>query len=495
MSKFFTWFGGNLTLPLLLLGFWPIYFGLSLPQALLAIAAGTAAGALLMGVLAAMGTRLGLPQQVQARGPLGYYGNYPPVAIVNVFAAVGWAVVNTIIGAQALDELLGVPSSAGIVAISVLQGLLVVFGYNMIHFVNRIGSVLLGVLFLSITVVALTKAHWTTHSDPHAPFFVGTTGGWITSAGYFFSFLLAWAPFASDYSRYLPASTSGRRVRLNTAAGNFCAIFWLGAVGALVASAAGQAGVIESVKHLTGDFAPLAMLTIVVSTFPVNGLNLYGGAISLLTLRAPVSRRTAAVIATVLTMVLSLWLGGDIYAKFHDFLVASGYLIAPWVTVVFLDLRGVPAVLDVQRLDRPDRPRPPGPRRRVLLHRRCRSRRGLPAHLPAVAALRIPAPARPPRRAPGTGRALRVGSLVDPDRLAARAPSGAEPTTSAITRSLHPWRFSAREVRGAAGRGPLRRAGQLDGDGAGGGRCGGCGDDSSPAPGGGVALAATSYNL
>ncbi|WP_433466352.1 purine-cytosine permease family protein [Spirillospora sp. CA-128828] len=336
-SQFFTWFGGNLTLPLLLLGFWPIYFGLSLPEALLAIAAGTAAGALLMGVLAAMGTRLGLPQQVQARGPLGYYGNYPPVAIVNVFAAVGWAVVNTIIGAQALHELLGVPSSVGIVAISVLQGLLVVFGYNMIHFVNRIGSVLLGVLFLSITVVALTKAHWTTHSDPHAPFFVGTTGGWITSAGYFFSFLLAWAPFASDYSRYLPASTSGRRVRLNTAAGNFCAIFWLGAVGALVASAVGQAGVIESVKHLTGDFAPLAMLTIVVSTFPVNGLNLYGGAISLLTLRAPVSRRTAAVIATVLTMVLSLWLSGDIYAKFHDFLVASGYLIAPWVTVVFLD--------------------------------------------------------------------------------------------------------------------------------------------------------------
>ncbi|MEV0401318.1 cytosine permease [Actinoallomurus sp. NPDC050550] len=336
-SQFFTWFGGNLTLPLLLLGFWPIYFGLSLPQALLAIAVGTAAGALLMGVLAAMGTRLGLPQQVQARGALGYYGNYPPVAIVNVFAAVGWAVVNTIIGAQALEELLPVPFWVGIVAISVGQGLLVVFGYNMIHFVNRIGSVLLGVLFLAITIVALTKAHWTMHANPHASFYVGVAGGWITSAGYFFSFLLAWAPFASDYSRYLPADTPGRRVRLNTAAGNFCAIFWLGAIGALVASAAGKAGVIESVKHLTGGFAPLAMLTIVVSTFPVNGLNLYGGAISLLTLRVPVSRRTAAIVATILTTVLSLWLSGDIYTKFHDFLVASGYLIAPWVTVVFLD--------------------------------------------------------------------------------------------------------------------------------------------------------------
>jgi NCS1 nucleoside transporter family len=337
-SQFFIWFGGNLTLPLLLLGIWPIYFGLSLPEALSAIVVGAAVSAPLIGVLSTMGARLGVPQQVQARGPFGYYGNYAPVMIINVFAAVGWAMINTIIGAMAIQDLLPVvPFWGGVIAISAVQGLLIVYGYNMIHFVNRIASALLGVLFAAITVVALTKAHWSAHANPHAAFYIGQAGGWITTAGYFLAWILAWAPFASDYSRYMPATTPRWKVQWSTAAGNFCTMVWLGAVGALVASAVGQTGVIESVKHLTGSFAPLAMVTIVISTFPVNGLNLYGGAISLLSLGVPISRRTSAIVVTVLAMVLSLWLSGNVYDRFHDFLVASGYLIAPWAVVVLLD--------------------------------------------------------------------------------------------------------------------------------------------------------------
>ena len=37
-----------------------------------------------------------------------------------------------------------------------------------------------------------------------ASYWVGGAGGWITFMGYFLSFLIAWWPFASDYSRYLP---------------------------------------------------------------------------------------------------------------------------------------------------------------------------------------------------------------------------------------------------------------------------------------------------
>jgi purine-cytosine permease-like protein len=336
-QQFTVWFGGNLALAVMLLGFYPVFYGLSLGASIVAVVVGAALGSVAMGVLSAMGARLGVPIQIQARGPLGYLGNFLPVAFVNVFAAAGWTAVNTIFGAWALQELVDVPFGVAAVVITVVQAAIALYGYNMIHRVNAAATVVVGALFVVLTILALGKADWSFGTNPEADFFVGATGGLITMVGFFLAYLLAWIPFASDYSRYLPADTPGSQVALNTALGNFVVVVWLGVLGVLVASFAGQYGPIEGVRELTGGMAWLAMLAVMAATWAPNGLNIYGGALSLLTLRLPVSRQVATLLITGAAFLLALWAHTDVYGKFYDFLLLSGYLIAPYLAVVLLD--------------------------------------------------------------------------------------------------------------------------------------------------------------
>src|SRR3954452_5152383 len=85
-SQFFIWFAAGMNFPIMVLGFSAIAFGLSFISAVTAIVVGSLVGAAVQGVLAQMGAKLGVPQQIQARGPLGFFGNFVPVAYINVFA-------------------------------------------------------------------------------------------------------------------------------------------------------------------------------------------------------------------------------------------------------------------------------------------------------------------------------------------------------------------------------------------------------------------------
>src|SRR5262249_50024479 len=77
-SQVFIWFAAGMNFPIMLLGFYAVSFGLSFGAAVWAIAVGSFVGSVVMGILSQMGVRLGVPQQIQARGPLGFFGNFLP---------------------------------------------------------------------------------------------------------------------------------------------------------------------------------------------------------------------------------------------------------------------------------------------------------------------------------------------------------------------------------------------------------------------------------
>jgi purine-cytosine permease-like protein len=336
-NQFTTWMAANLTLSLLVVGFFPAALGLSLAQSLLAALLGTALGAAMMGGLAVMGTRLGVPQQIQARGGLGFYGNFLPVAFVNVFASIGWAAVNTVFAVQAVQQLFPIPFWVGAIVLFALIAVLAVWGYNLLHLINRIATIVLAILFLSITVLAMGKADWSYGVNPHAASFIGTTGGFITAVGYFVAWFLAWAPFASDFARYLPASTPVRRVFGWTALGNFVPAVWLACTGILVANFAGNFAPVQAISELTGHWSWVAMITLLFASIPTTALTIYGGALSVLTMRIPVSREVGAVIIAAVAFVAAVVMHDDIYSTFYDFLLLTAYFIAPYITVLALD--------------------------------------------------------------------------------------------------------------------------------------------------------------
>ena len=337
-SQFFVWFAANLNFPIMMLGFSAITLGLSFTAAVTAVVSGAAAGAVLMATLSRMGVRLGVPQQIQARGPLGFLGNFLPVAYINVFAGIGWASVTVILGGKALAELLPIPFWAGSLGLTVVQLVVAIFGYNMIHYLERILAFVLLVLFLLITVVALARGAGTFPADTGASGYVGDVGGWITFAGSFFAFLVAWSPFASDYSRYLPDSPrSSRMTAVHTGLGTFLTVSWLGIVGTLLAHSATTSDSIAALHQLTGPFAVPALAAVILSALSQNFLNVYGGAISLQTLRVPLTRPQGVTLICVLAFLISLWGETGIEAKFEVFLSLTAYFIAPFAAVLLLD--------------------------------------------------------------------------------------------------------------------------------------------------------------
>ena len=172
-----------------------------------------------------------------------------------------------------------------------------------------------------------------------APYWVGNAGGWITFAGFFLSFLIAWWPFASDYSRYLPDEDHiNRATGFWTFAGNFISLSWLGIAGALLGSSAATGeSPIDALFRLTGPYHVAALLAVLISSFSQNFLNVYGGAISVQTLRIPVSRRTAVILICAAAYLISLWADEGFEAKFKTFLFLGAYLIAPFGAVLLLD--------------------------------------------------------------------------------------------------------------------------------------------------------------
>jgi NCS1 family nucleobase:cation symporter-1 len=318
-------------------GFFSSLFGLSVIQGLTAVAVGTALGATVMGLLAGVGTKMGVPQQIQARGPMGYFGNFVPIALLTVISAIGWTAVNTVFAVIALQMLIDVPFWIAAAAIFGVQTVFAIWGHNLIHLINKIATVVLAILFAVITVLSLGQVDLSVGVNPEAPFYMGVLGGWVTFAGFFFAYVMTWTPFASDFSRYLPQNTSHAKVAGYTAAGTFFAMMWLGGIGVLVSSFAGELDAIPALADLTGAWMPVAMITVVVSTLPVSAMNLYGGSLSLLTIRVPVSRIVGVILIAAISLGVTLVMQTNPYGSFYDFLNVLAYLVVPFSTVLLLD--------------------------------------------------------------------------------------------------------------------------------------------------------------
>lgn len=331
-QQFTLWFAANLVLAVMVSGFFSASFGLSVWQGLSAVVVGSAAAATVMGVLAGIGTKLGVPQQVQGRGPMGYYANFIPIMLLTIVSAIGWTAVNTVFAVIALRQIVDVPFWLGASVIFAVQAVFAVWGYNLVHLMNKIASVVLAILFGVITILSLGEADFSATATADASF-----AGWLTFAGFFFAYVMTWTPFASDFSRYLPNTTSHTAVAVYTALGNGLAMIWLGGIGVLVSSFAGNLGPVQALEDLTGDFGPIAMATVVISTLPVSAMNLYGGSLSLLTIKVPVSRQVGVAVVSVAGLIATLLMQKDPYGTFYDFLSVLAYLVVPFSTVLLAD--------------------------------------------------------------------------------------------------------------------------------------------------------------
>ena len=202
-TLFTFWAASNVQILAISVGALAIVFGLSLPWAIFAIIVGNAAGGLYMALHSVQGPRLGLPQMMQSRAQFGMYGTALPNIIV-VLMYIGYFTSSAILGGQAVASLLHVTTAEGIIIINAFVLLITWFGYDMFHAYNRIVTFLSTGMFVAILIKLLTIL------PAHLPAGDNSAGNILLAISVFVAWQVTWAPYVSDYSRYMPENTSSR---------------------------------------------------------------------------------------------------------------------------------------------------------------------------------------------------------------------------------------------------------------------------------------------
>ncbi|TMR88366.1 purine-cytosine permease family protein, partial [Nonomuraea basaltis] len=341
------WFIGNINLTALATGVAALSIGAGLMWTLIATVLGSLFGTFFMAFHSAQGPQLGLPQLVQSRPQFGYIGAALTVWVFALGNYVAYNISDAILSGDALHTLFGVGESYGYFIAASVAAVIALYGYRWIHRVSRwLTWPLVGVMVL-VTVAALTDRGLTADAFAFGDFKAGPVMTvFVIVAG----FQLGWAPYVSDYSRYLPARVGVRSTFWWTYLPSALSAIWVFAIGAVASAAYPDATPVAAFKQMgdglvdgLGWFVVAALLLGLLS---VMAINQYGGMMSIISIWdsfTPVrpTRRIRALCIAVMFVVVwgaAQFVGVDRFNSFYgNVLIFLAYLFTPWTAINLVD--------------------------------------------------------------------------------------------------------------------------------------------------------------
>jgi len=330
-STFTLWFGANLTIADFALG--SLFFGLPFSSIIIAIIVGNVLGGLLLGLNASMGPTFGYPQMMISKAVMGRIGNIP-FALANWISTVGWFTVNIILGGYALQLAFGLPFYLAAGLMVLVDVGLATYGHDIIHTFEKVMSVVLGVMFGAMTVLAYLKMG--TNFSSYQPSASFNLYFWALVVAVVFSYLMSWSPYASDYSRYLPRTASKWRILGYTMAGGAIASAWAELAGFFVYVGANNShlNAIAALASVSGNYKVFTLMAIVLGAIAADALNLYTNSLSALVLYKKAGRVQTVFLAGVVGFVLALAGSSNFGGFYQSFLLTLDYWITPWIGVM-----------------------------------------------------------------------------------------------------------------------------------------------------------------
>ncbi len=340
LNLFWTWMSPNMEFATIAVGILGVLvFRQSFWACVLAIVVGTGLGSITHGILSSWGPESGFCQMILSRSGFGFLGNILPAGLNSVIAGIGWFAVNSVSGALALHALWDVlPKWLCLVIVVVAQIVIAFLGHNLIHLFERYAFPLLAVVFVIGAVIVLSKSH-PGASIQGAP---SGIGAFLLTSGATFGYACGWNPYASDYTRYLPASTSKFQVGLWAGLGVFVSCVFLEIAGAAMVTASKTPDIDPGVYTglMPTVLAKLTLLCIAIGAVAANALNIYSGAMSFMALglRLPthIARGIVALVFGTIGFFVALD-GLNNVSRYENFLLVIAYWIAPWLGVVLVD--------------------------------------------------------------------------------------------------------------------------------------------------------------
>ncbi len=323
------------------------YIGVGFWLGVACIVLGTVLGGLLVAVLGTWGPVTGVGQIPLARLTFGKTVVIP--GALQWMSTIAWDAINAIFGAEAIHILIHVPFWVGLLIVLAMQGILGLFGYEVMHLFQKWMSIVLGVMFVVITVKLVSIGNWHSPATAHGGALVG---GFILMTTISASFVISWGAYASDYSRYMKPDTSRQKIFWLSLAGVSLSSIWVEILGLAAASLAVN-DTSGGIQHLLGGGAlgAMALVAIWIGTVAVNAMNDYSGSLALQAAGARIKRPYVAIIVTAVAFVLTLWLNtGDMATKFENVLLFATYWVPPFAAIQIVDWWRHHAVMDVSHI-------------------------------------------------------------------------------------------------------------------------------------------------
>jgi trigonelline permease len=336
------WFSGNLSIGNAIFGALAIVVGNSFWWAVIAVLVGNVVGGTFMALHSVQGARLGVPQLIQSRGQFGFLGALLPVVLA-AFLYCGFYVVTAVLGGQALSAAMPETFSVngGLVLLSLLSLGIALLGYRAIHLAARWALWPLAAAVVVVTIGSIS------HGGIELTGGSFQTGPFFTAVGLMATFLLTYAPYVSDYSRYLPQDTSASACFGWTFSGVFVSATWCNLLGVVLAVQIGGTDMFLATREVVG-IEWIAVVTLLVTALAIagnNALNLYGGMLNLITAISSFKDVRPSVLARLAfllpTFAIGLWLGLNVTDNFSaeltNFLSFLTLGFVPWGAINLLD--------------------------------------------------------------------------------------------------------------------------------------------------------------
>jgi NCS1 family nucleobase:cation symporter-1 len=344
-SYLFTiWFGCNMNILTVVTGaLATTLFSLNFIPACFALILGIMLGTIFMALHAAQGPQLGVPQMVQTRGQFGSIGSIVVVAAV-ILMYVGFTASSMVLGGQSIHSALpSVSINTGLVILGVVSLIAAIYGYDIIHEYSKYVSIVTGLALLAVFIslvffVGLPKSFMTTGAFTW-PNFVGAV-----SVGALWT--LSYAPYVSDYTRYMPKNTG--------VVPAFWGTYWgaaLGSIlpmilGAMLGIIVGNGDLVAGFAHASGSIALPIVAIFTIGLVCTIAINLYCGVLAVLTfiqtfvtdwMPATTARIVTSFLVFAFATVICIVGQTNFLTNYMNFLYILLYVLVPWTAINLVD--------------------------------------------------------------------------------------------------------------------------------------------------------------
>ena len=342
-NLFTIWFGSNIMRLTVATGaVATAVYGLPVWAAIVSLMLGNIVGGVVMALHAAQGPQMGVPQMLQTRAQFGSYGSLLVVVLV-ILMYVGFFASNLVLGGQAVATLFGLDDNLAIVLIGLVSVVGAIVGYRLIHALAGVMSVVSGVVLVLAFVWVLGV-----NGMPEGTL----TGGSFSWFGFFGTLSLAalwqiaYAPYVSDYTRYMPRDTGVRPAFWATYAGAVLGSLFPMILGALLGAALPDADTVGGLGQLTHGISTLVIAVFGIGIAATNSMNLYCGALSTITVGQTLFPRwlprasSRAVVSGLLflaALVMAIAGKDNFLVNFTNFMLLLLCVLVPWTAVNLVD--------------------------------------------------------------------------------------------------------------------------------------------------------------